>query len=111
MNVLILVAIFLLGSCTESPLEMEQEDEIFSDTRSGISPIDEALANLKTTRLGGPLLTYASLRCPPKYVIEFTSTFSIPERSMRYMGMETLNNLHFMSCFIFTRTGMMLTGC
>ena len=56
MNVLILVAIFLLGSCTESPLEMEQEDEIFSDTRSGISPIDEALANLKTTRLGGPLL-------------------------------------------------------
>ena len=54
MNVLILVAIFLLGSCTESPLEMEQEDEIFSDTRSGISPIDEALANLKTTRLGGP---------------------------------------------------------
>lgn len=64
MNVLILVAIFLLGSCTESPLEMEQEDEIFSDTRSGISPIDEALANLKTTRLGGPLLTYASLRCP-----------------------------------------------
>lgn len=87
MNVLILVAIFLLGSCTESPLEMEQEDEIFSDTRSGISPIDEALANLKTTRLGGPLLTYASLRCPPKYVIEFTSTFSIPERSMRYMGM------------------------
>ena len=84
---MILIAIFFMGSCAESVLDMVPEDETNCISRSGTAELDKALAYLKETRLGGPLLAYARLRCPPKYVIEFTSTFGIPERSMRYMGM------------------------
>ena len=84
---LVLVAIVLFGSCAESVLDMDPEDETNCISRSGTGELDKALAYLKETRLGGPLLAYARLMCPPRYVIEFTSTFSIPERSMLYMGM------------------------
>lgn len=87
MKVLILVAIFLFGSCAESVLDIDPEDETNCTSRSGTGELDKTLAYLKGTRLGGPLLACASLRCPPTYMIEFTPTSGIPERSMRYMGM------------------------
>ena len=84
---MILIAIFFMGSCAESVLDMVPEDETNCISRSGTGKLDKALAYLKETRLGGPLLAYARLRCPPKYVIEFTSTVGIPERALHGDGM------------------------
>ena len=83
---LVLVAIFLFGSCAESILEMEQEDDVFYSTRSGNSSLDAALAYLKETRLGGPLWEAASSRLHHNMEIRFVYDPSIRRRSMKYMG-------------------------
>ena len=83
---LVLLAVSFLGSCVESTLEMEQEDETFCDSRSGNSSLDATLAYLKTTRLGGSLWDTATSRLLNNMEINFVYSPSIHRRSMKYIG-------------------------
>lgn len=81
-----LLIVGLLGSCSYSTWEMEEEEEFVDDSRTS-NEIEKKLEWLRGTRFGGALWNASSARLRQYYSIYFYVNPSLPARTMLYIGL------------------------